>query len=236
MVNKVLLVFIVVIALTAMAVGAFVGMELGGSNAGPVSPTPATTGTPTPGSAGTPTPTATSGGGGGTPTATVTPTATATPTATPAPDIDEAELETEILAELNARRDDRGLRDLSMGDTLREMARFHSANMARQGFLSHTAAGYTTAERYDEYDLGNQCKIADDSNTGTREDEALEVLGRVTVGQNGTTAPALADDIVARWFNRSESRTKLTYENAARLGVGANTTDTGRVYLTIDLC
>lgn len=230
MVNKVVLVFVAVIALTAMAVGAFVGMELGG--AGPVTDTPTPAGgtaTPTATPAGG-TATATAGGGGGG----ATPTRTAT--ATPAPDIDREELRSAVVAEVNERRSGRSLQRLSTDSTLAEMAQFHSDNMAAQGYLSNTADGYTTAERYEEFDLANRCRIADDSNTGTREDEELEVLGRVTVGEDGSTVDELATAAVDAWFNATEPRRRLTYQNADQIGVGANVTDAGRAYLTVDLC
>ncbi|MFC7177389.1 CAP domain-containing protein [Halosegnis marinus] len=236
MVNKVVLVFVAVIALTAMAVGAFVGMELGG----PGTATPA-------GATATPTATATAGGGGtggGTATATAggggtgggTATATATATATPRPDIDREELRSAVVAEINERRGNRSVQRLSTDPTLMEMAQFHSDNMAAQGYLSNTADGFTTAERYEEFDLADRCRIADDSNTGTREDEELEVLGRVTVGEDGSTVEELATTAVDTWFSQTEPRRRLTYRNADQIGVGANVTDAGRAYLTVDLC
>lgn len=230
--NKGVVVVVAVIALTGIGVGAFVALEMGGTNGGPAN--------------GTATDTATDGGTTGTATATstvsdtatstVTDTQTPTSTPTPAPEIDATTLEAAVLEEVNDRRAERGIDRLSTLDTLTEMARFHSDNMAAQGYPSHVAAGYTAAERYEEYELADRCRIADDSNTGVREDEELEVIGRVAVGENGTTEAELADAAVTTWFAEDEPRERLTYQNAERVGIGVNVTDDGRAYLTVNLC
>lgn len=233
--NKGVVVVVGVIALTGIAVGGFVALELDGTNGGPVDGTATTTVTATDGSgtAGTATATSTDDG---TTTSTATDTRTPTPTATPEPEIDGATLEAALLEEINDRRAARGIGTLSTLDTLTAMARFHSDNMAAQGYLSHVAGGYTAADRYEEYELADRCRIADDSNTGVREDEELEVIGRVTVGENGTTEAELADAAVTEWFATDEQRERLTYRNAERVGIGVNVTDEGRAYLTVNLC
>lgn len=231
MVNKVVLVFVVVIALTAMAVGAFVGMELGGSTAAaPTTATPSTAGSATP------TPSTGSANGTATPSTTGSPTPTATATPPPSADIDATAVERELATAVNDRRADRGLRRLVVIDQISEMARFHSENMAAQGYLTHDAAGYTTAERYEEYGLASRCKVADDTGTGIREDRELEVLGVVDIGPDGTNETQLAESAVETWFNESQPTTRLTYKNADQVGFGATVTDRGRVFLTVDLC
>jgi len=232
--NKGVVVVVGVIALTGIAVGGFVALELGGTNGAPVDNTPTATVTDV-GTTATATGTATTTSTA-TDTATATETGTPTVTSTPAPEIDESELEAAVLDRINDRRADRDINSLSTFDTLSEMARFHSDNMAAQRFLSHVAGGYTAAERYEEYGLDDRCRLADDSNTGVREDEELEVIGRVTVGENGTTEGELADAAVAKWFDENQSRERLTYQNADWAGIGANVTDEGRAYLTVNLC
>jgi uncharacterized protein YkwD len=214
-----------------MAVGAFVGMELGGSTAAAPTTTPAGTATPA-----TPTPSAGPAAGTATATATAASTPTATATPTPRPDIDAAAVEREVANAVNDRRADRDLQELVAIDQIREMARFHSENMAAQGYLSHAAAGYTAAERYEEYGLADRCRVADDSGTGIREDDELEVLGVVRVGPNGTNESQLAASAVETWFDDQEPRQRLTYRNADQVGVGVEVTDTGRVFLTVNLC
>lgn len=230
--NKGVVVVVAVIALTGIGVGAFVALEMGGTNGGPVDGTATDTATDDP-TTGTGTATSTVSD---TETSTVTDMQTPTSTPTPAPDIDGTTLEAAVLEEINDRRAERGIDRLSTLDTLIGMARFHSDNMAAQGYLSHVAAGYTAAERYERYELDDRCRIADDSNTGVREDEELEVIGRVTVGENGTTEEELADAAVTAWFAEDEPRQRLTYQNAERVGIGVNVTENGRAYLTVNLC
>lgn len=231
--NKGVVVVVGVIALTGMAVGGFVALELGGTTGTPAAGTATATATDGTGTTGTGTATPTANGGG---TPTGTDTATSDPTATPATEINETALEAAVLEAVNDRRSERGVEQLSTLETLTAMARFHSDNMAVQGYLSHVAAGYTAADRYEKYELDDRCRIADDSNTGVREDEELEVIGRVAVGENGTTEDALADAAVTAWFSEAEPRQRLTYQNAERVGVGVNVTDEGRAYLTVNLC
>ncbi len=227
MVNKLVLVFVVVIGLTAMAVGAFVGMQLGGPTAAGPTATPA-------GAGGSATPTPAASPANGTATATTTSMATTTPTARV--DIDAPAVERAVATAVNDRRNDRGIGALIVRPKITEMARFHSDNMATQGYLSHAATGYTTAARYEEYDLADRCRIADDSNTGIREDQELEVLALVTVGPNGTNATQLAASAVESWFAEQESRQRLTYRNADQVGIGVTVTDGGRVFITVNLC
>lgn len=225
MVNKVLVVLLLVVVGGTIAGGTYIGFQFAGSASGPMD---AESGTTTV----TPTPTAT-------PTATPSATPTSTPTPVPSVDpasIDAADVEQAIVDQINSARDDRGLDALSRSGELREMARFHSDNMAEQQYLSHSAGGFNTEQRYERFDLADQCRFADDTNTGTREDESIEVYGRVTVGPNGTDATQLADAAVTNWFGDDESETILTYQNANKLGVGVTITESGQVYLTVDLC
>ncbi|PSQ24208.1 hypothetical protein BRD04_01745 [Halobacteriales archaeon QS_9_67_17] len=219
MVNKVALGLLLAVVGGGIAAGTYIGFQYAGSADRTIGPAGAGTTTATP-------------------TATPTPAPTPTPTATPmsSQSIDRAAVETAVADRINAERRSRGQSELYRLDALREMARFHSENMATQGYPSHAAEGYNTAERYERFDLADRCRFPDDTGTGTREDDAIEVYERVTAGPDGTTADELAATIVSEWFDDSESETILTYENANQLGVGAAVTDEGRVYVTVDLC
>ena len=220
MVNKVALGLLIAVVGGGIAAGTYVGFQYAGSADGGIGPSAGST-TASPAATQTP-----------------SPTPTPTPTATPMPgaSIDRADVERAVVDRINAERRDRGNAELDRLDELREMARFHSDNMAEQGFPSHAAGGYSTGDRYERFGLADRCRFPDDTGTGTREDEAIEVYGRVTAGPDGTTAEQLAATAVAEWFDDSESETILTYENANQLGVGATIADDGRVYLTVDLC
>ena len=234
MANKAALIIIAVIAATAMGVGAFVGLELGGG-AGVASPTP----TPTP-----------DGGenGGATPTATAT--ATASPTPTPVPTVspsefNRTEIELAVQSRVNAEREERGHQRLRRFGVAVEMARFHSENMAEQGFVSHSADGLRTIDRYKRFEIHDRCRTEDDTGTGIREGDELETLAKVTAGRpvqvDGETRyyrneTAVANAVVDRWLAEEAASRKLFLGPADEVGVGVVVTDDGGVYATLDLC
>lgn len=235
MVNKVALGILAVIVLTAMTVGGLVGLQLGGEGSLDVG------GTPTP----TPTPAASETGTSATP----TPTPTATPTPTPEPiepgEFNESRIETELYEGLNDERTSRNDPELNLRADLTEMARFHSDNMAEQGFASHGAAGYTTEERYEEFDLGD-CRVPDDSNTGIRRGESLETVTKTFAGRPYETADnetriseterEVAQRALEKWFADTDERRKLLLQEADAVGVGVTMTEEGAVYVTVNLC
>ncbi|MFC6835987.1 CAP domain-containing protein [Halomarina ordinaria] len=154
-----------------------------------------------------------------------------------ASEVDTVAIEDGIVAAVNAGRAESDRDPLSEYDALTEMARFHSAGMADQGYPSHAAAGYDTVERYEEFDLYDQCRVPDDTRSGVREGRELETITRVTL--NTTEAPderEVAKTVATQWAADEEARTKLTYRYASRLGVGVEVTDSGYVYATLDLC
>jgi uncharacterized protein YkwD len=291
MANKIALLLLAGIVLTAVGAGAAIGLYLtGGGDGGTASPTPASGG-----GAATPTATAGNATGGGanatangttatptgtgttatpsaaptatpttapTPTATATPdlpltptppptdsptpTATGTPTATPTPQpvspagFNETRVEVLVREEINDRRAERGLDRLFVRDGMPEMAKNHSRRMADQGYPSHAAGGFSTRQRYERNGFGF-CGIPDDTNTDSREGDAIETIDKVSAGQQfdgryNRNEREIARDAVENWFADGEERTKLTYENAGSLGVGVVVSGSGHAYLTVDLC
>jgi uncharacterized protein YkwD len=251
MVNKVALGILAVIILTAMTVGGLVGLQLSDEDgSGEATPTPAPTPTP---AAGTPAANGTgdgsSDGGAGMPTPTPTP--EPTPTAS-ASDFDATLIEAEVRAVINAEREERDMRPLALDEQVRAMARNHSGAMAEQGFITHAAGGFSTADRYEAFDLADRCRIPDNSNSGIREGRALETIDKKTVGRNYTftslnetadnrTVTISNETVAARaavdiWFATEDQRRKLLLREASVAGVGAVVTDRGGIYLTVDLC
>lgn len=244
MVNKVALGILAVIILTAMTVGGLVGLQLSGDDSpGEATPTPTPTPAPTstPGTAGAnATVNGTADGGAD------TPTPTPTPTVSP-PQYNETLIEQEVRAAINVRRDERGMDRLIGDEPVDRMALNHSRAMARQGYLTHDAGGFTTAERYEAFGLADRCRIPDNTNTGIREGRALETIDKKTFGRNYTFATddrtivvenetQMARATVDTWFAIDDSRRKLLLEEASVAGVGAVVTPRGDVYVTLDLC
>ncbi|MEF8840793.1 MAG: CAP domain-containing protein [Haloarculaceae archaeon] len=246
MVNKVALGILAVIILTAMTVGGLVGLQLSGDGS-PGEATPTSTPTPTPtATPGTPganaTANGTADGGADAPTPTSTPAHTVSP-----PQYDENLIEQEVRAGINVRRDERGMDRLIGDEPVDRMALNHSRAMARLGYVTHDAGGFTTAERYEAFGLADRCRIPDNSDRGIRTGRELETVDKKKIGQNytfqtdGRTEPLENETQVARatvdaWFADRTQRQKLLLEDARVAGVGAAVTPKGDVYVTVDLC
>lgn len=244
MVNKVALGILAVIILTAMTVGGLVGLQLSGNGAlGDGTPTP--TPTPAPQSPAEP-PEATDSAGGGAGEGTPTPTATPTPSVSPA-DLNRALIEEEVRAEINDERAERDMEPLELDEAVREMARNHSRTMGDLGYVSHSAGGLTTQERYKAFDLADRCRIPNNSNRGIETGQSLETLSTTSIGANYTfeetnrtirveNETQIARAVVDGWLTTDNERPKLFLEQATVAGVGVVVTDAGDVYVTNDLC
>lgn len=259
MANKIALLLLAGIVISATGAGAALGLYVSGS--GPF----ADAGGDETGDAATPTVTAAGGesssdeeGTGnseGTATPTVTPTGaegpiwteTGTPTVTPTPEtipadsFNETRIASFVVAEIDERRAEQGRNGLRSLPELGRMATNHSRRMSEQGYVSHDAGGYTTEERYRRNDLHSRCQMPDDTNTGIREGSKIETVAKVSAGSElggrlNRDDREVAVDAVGTWFNRSAEREKLINRNADTVGVGVVVTADNRAYITVDLC
>jgi hypothetical protein len=271
MANKIALLLLGGIVVTATSAGAAIGVYLDGGGPllesggdggdGSAAPTPTLTATATaatdtgdgggnsddgggtatekPGSAGTtPPPTST---GTPPPTATSEPDATATPGPIRPDSFNETKIQLLVVEEINDRRVERGLEKLRSDEVLTRMAGNHSRRMSEQGYVSHAAGGYTTADRYRRNGMYDRCKVFNDDETRIREGKQLETLEKVSAGgeyggQVNRNDRDVAVDAVEKWFTENSDRRKLTFENAELLGVGVHVSGSNRAYLTADLC
>jgi uncharacterized protein YkwD len=185
------------------------------------------------------------------------PTPTATPTPTPSEQepyippsyFDEAAIEQHVAEHVNRERQSRVLDSLrNTGTTANElsaMARGHSQNMAREGQTVHTIDGKNSHDRYQDAGLAETCKYQRESYIQSSRDNAFESLGRTTAGTVYTEdgeerlnrdEEEVADAVVTEMFNSVIYSDRLTYEGTTRVGVGANVTAEGRVYVTVNVC
>jgi hypothetical protein len=175
-------------------------------------------------------------------------TPTATPTATPAPNastpdpfdpasVDAAAVEAAIDSAVDAFRSGAGRGPLDREARLDAMAEFHSDNMAGQGYPAHDAAGYTTVERYEQFDRFSHCRVPSDGNSGVRTGEEIELVGRIELDTDDVPDEGeIAAAMVAEWRADGDEERKLRYRNADRAGIGVNVTEEAHVYVTLDLC
>jgi uncharacterized protein YkwD len=241
MVNKIALSILTIIVLIALTAGGIVGLQLGGGNvldtdgSDEMTPAPATE----------------SNGGESEGVTTATPTPESESTSTPgatvtANEFNETRIELLVQQLVNDRRQSQNIQRLRSYGPLDEMAQFHSENMAAQGYVSQSADGFTTADRYERYNLSSRCRIVDDTNTGVRDGRELEVVSKVVAGQSYTNNTgetvvdmderAVATTIVDRWFADEQASEKLSLQNADEVGVSAAVQPSGETWVTAALC
>jgi len=249
-----------IVLVGVLVIGGGAALVLGGGDGGaggtptavdatPLPVTPTQTATPTPSQTATPTATPTS-----------TRTATATPmgqseTPVPLAEFSERRIEVLVVEALNDWRASEGLEPLvgngTTAERLREMAREHSVAMANEGEVVHVIDGTTSADRYEDHDLHSLCSwkaagrdaTIDPTNNGYQKtDNALEAIGRTYAGReyddgqfNGDEQ-AVARAVVEQWQSELYFPRRLLLPNATHVGVGAEISQSGEVYVTADVC
>ncbi|WP_254280249.1 CAP domain-containing protein [Haloarcula marina] len=188
-------------------------------------------------------------------------TATATPTPTPVETEQEAYVppryysESKIAAHvaefINEERQQRRLDPMSpngnTADRIAVMAEGHSDAMAAEGRTVHEIDGVDSADRYRQSDLYSACtfQAAGKSYVRYPDGNNFEAIDRTVAGQVYTEDGQeqfnagnreVARAIVDSWFDTQPYRDRLTYANAARMGIGINVTDSGDVYATANIC
>ena len=175
MVNKVLVALSVVVVVSAVGIGVLVGTQLtGDSNSTPIS------GTGIDGETETATPTAPGSGGNET--------LTEQRTDVPARLFNETEIAVHVVDLINEERTSEGLEPLETGGTtaeeLQAMARSHSEAMASTDEVAYTINNVSSADRYRNYGLYEQCKINRNNNYVIYPDDAaFEAVAETVAGQ-----------------------------------------------------
>ncbi|WP_458188851.1 CAP domain-containing protein [Haladaptatus sp. NG-WS-4] len=135
---------------------------------------------------------------------------------------------------VNEERIEHGLDPIEFDAGLRDIARNHSAEMARQNYFAHVSpSGEDPGDRYRDADY--YCL------RGAGENIAYTYFDRRVRTENGTvvryrTADELARGIVSQWMNSTGHRENILSENWEREGIGVYTTDSGRVFATENFC
>ncbi|WP_129114198.1 CAP domain-containing protein [Halegenticoccus tardaugens] len=158
--------------------------------------------------------------------------------------VNRTAVEYAIHAEVNDRREARGLDPLAFDPEIREVARYHSADMAERGYFAHSSPeGETVEDRYDRF--GYRCRV---HVSGLRYATGGENLAKNYYREpvsNGTsteyyeTESELAASIVDGWMNSPGHRENLLRPYWENEGIGvAVTIEGGRttVYATQNFC
>jgi hypothetical protein len=163
----------------------------------------------------------------------------------------ETRIEELVVEKVNERKNRDYTDSDSVARRVARMARNHSAAMAAEGEVVHKIDGNNTVARYKDNDLYEVCQWPTDEQAIRRpgypgSKNNFEVIaGDIYAGQsyqqdgetrfNGNESE-VADAIVDYWLSRSTYNQRLSYDNARRLGVGVNITESGEVYATGNLC
>jgi uncharacterized protein YkwD len=197
----------------------------GGSDDGSTD-TPSPEATPEPAPTDTPTATPRSAGG-----ADITTTRTATPSGL----LNVGSVEFVIHQRINRARSGRGYPDLELNSRLREVARYHSEDMARNRYVEHTSPdGETIADRYAEFGLDCSSRAENLAKTYYREE--VDVAG----GNDRYETPGeLGRAIANRWLEFDSYRNNVMRREWTAHGIGVFAVErAGRivVYATQNFC
>lgn len=160
---------------------------------------------------------------------------------TPLSDLDRARVERLVHEHVNARRAEHGLAALAFDTDLREIARYHSRDMAEEGYFGHDSPdGETMADRYEMFDYDCRAYTSGTSyytgaenvaytyyDANVRTDDALVRY---------TNADELARGIVRGWMNSPGHRENVLREAWDDEGIGVYVTAEGKAYATQNFC
>lgn len=156
-------------------------------------------------------------------------------------ELDRNRVETLVHEYVNERRSDHGFAPLDFDTELREIARYHSKDMARNDYFSHESpSGETRSDRYDEF--GYDCRAyVDEDRYYTGAENILYTYYDTNVTTDDgtvryTNADELARGIVRGWMNSEGHRENILMDAWNNEGIGLYVTSDGKVYATQNFC
>ncbi len=149
--------------------------------------------------------------------------------------IDRAELEQLVHQEINDVRQDHELSKLAFDDDLREVARYHSKDMAQEEYFAHTAPdGETMSDRYDTF--GYSCRVSTGDGRYATGGENIYMM-QYTV--QSYSEEEIAQKAVEGWMNSPGHRENILREYWQKEAIGVYVIESGgetRVYVTQNFC
>lgn len=150
-----------------------------------------------------------------------------------------------IHEEINERRQQHGLQPIAFDPQLREIARYHSKDMAENQYFAHTSpSGETMGDRYDKF--GYTCRVSTGGNryaTGA-ENIAYTYANERIRHENGETSyysteEEIAEGLVNGWMNSTGHRENILKSYWQNEGIGIYIIEVDgktRVYATQNFC
>lgn len=160
---------------------------------------------------------------------------------TPLSELDRSRVEKLVHKYVNERRTDHGLGTLSFDTDLREIARYHSRDMAENDYFSHTSPdGESRADRYERFGYDCRAYITETRYYTGGENIAYTYYDTDVRTDSGTVhhdnADELAAGIVSQWMNSRGHRENILTEAWNNEGIGVHVTSEGKVYATQNFC
>lgn len=160
--------------------------------------------------------------------------------------VNRTEVEREVHREINERREAHGLRPLEWDSELRDITRYHSEDMAQNGYYAHTAPdGETLEDRYQRFNYNCRIETVDGVITSGSENIAYTYAGSDVEREDGSVVnhdydeTQIAEGLVNQWMNSPGHRENILrpYWQAEGIGISLKDTD-GRtkVYATQNFC
>lgn len=165
------------------------------------------------------------------------------PTSTPrSKKLNRSKIELLIHEYINEERASRGLSTLSFDRDLREIARYHSENMATKDFFSHTSPdGQTMQDRYERF--GYDCRV---STGGDRYATGAENIAYKFATSDagspellGNNESRIAEAFVSQWMDSDGHRENILKSHWTVEGIGISLVSSAteiRIYATQNFC
>jgi uncharacterized protein YkwD len=162
-------------------------------------------------------------------------TAKATTATTPERLVDRAAVEYSVHKQVNRIRAERDLPRLEFHPGLRDVARYHSRDMARDGYFSHEAPGGESMEsRYRTF--GVECRLQGENIAQTW--YLTDVVTNAGL-KHYDSVQELAHGIVDQWMNSSDHRKNILRPGWESQAVGVHAVSDGKqikVFATQNFC
>ncbi|NHN59579.1 CAP domain-containing protein [Halorussus sp. JP-T4] len=160
---------------------------------------------------------------------------------TPLSELDRNRVERLVHEYINERRTDHGLGTLDFDTDLREIARYHSRDMAENDYFSHTSpSGESRSDRYETFGYDCRAYITDTRYYTGGENIAYTYYDTDVRTDDGTihhdNADELAAGIVSQWMNSEGHRENILTAGWNKEGIGLYITSEGKVYATQNFC
>ncbi|SFR97596.1 Uncharacterized conserved protein YkwD, contains CAP (CSP/antigen 5/PR1) domain [Halomicrobium zhouii] len=160
--------------------------------------------------------------------------------------VNRTEVAYQIHRFVNRERASRGLTELQFNAQIRKAARYHSEDMATEGYFAHESpAGHSFEDRYERFGIDCSVRVSSNTRSGGGENIAYTYASADIVAESGASInhdgneTKIARGIVTQWMNSSGHRENILRSYWNTEGIGVAVAEEGgetRVYATQNFC